>query len=93
MEKHEELTITQAAAIKGVRRTTIHAAIVAGRLAGHVVKTGVARTVWMVYRDDLDAYHVATPEERQQRATAARAAKMKADAATRRKAKKDSGNE
>ena len=48
MAMEHELSITEAAAIKGVRRQTVHGAIKAGRLPARVeLPPGGAAGVWM----------------------------------------------
>lgn len=61
-----ELSITEAASLKGVCRQAIHAAIRSGRLAARVdLPPGGAAGVWRIRQADLDGWEpIRDPHER-----------------------------
>lgn len=68
-----ELTVTEAAAIKGVSRSAITRAIRAGRIAARIqMLPNSARGIWRVDRGSLSAWEPATPQEKGRRGGAAK---------------------
>lgn len=86
METANELTTTEAAALKGVTRAAVHLAIREGRLRARAQrKPGHARGTWLIRREDLSEWRPITdPRERARHAAAERRAAE--DAEARRKA-------
>lgn len=72
MEK-PEYTITEAAGIKGIRRSSVHKAVQEGRLPARVdLRPGAAAGRWLIKAEDLAAWTPATPQERGRRSGIAR---------------------